>query len=51
MRPNCSDRGAAREHAAHEEQAYALLRKTAMNRGLRIADVARTLLSLEGMDG
>lgn len=34
-----------------EEQAYALLRKTAMNRGLRIADVARTLLSLEGMDG
>jgi response regulator NasT len=34
-----------------EEQAYALLRKTAMNRGLRIADVARTLLSLEGVDG
>jgi len=34
-----------------EEQAYALLRKTAMNRGLRIADVARTLLSLEGMEG
>ena len=34
-----------------EDQAYALLRKTAMNRGLRIADVARTLLSLEGVDG
>jgi response regulator NasT len=34
-----------------EQQAYALLRKTAMNRGLRIADVARTLLSLEGVEG
>lgn len=33
-----------------EDQAYQLLRKTAMNRGLRIADVARTLLALEGMD-
>ncbi|MCU0736163.1 MAG: ANTAR domain-containing protein [Methylotetracoccus sp.] len=34
-----------------EDQAYQLLRKTAMNRGIRIADVARTLLSLEGMEG
>lgn len=33
-----------------EDQAYQLLRKTAMNRGLRIADVARTLLALEGIE-
>lgn len=33
-----------------EDQAYQLLRKTAMNRGIRIADVAKTLLSLEGME-
>lgn len=33
-----------------EAQAYQLLRKTAMNRGIRIAEVARTLLSLEDGD-
>lgn len=33
-----------------EDQAYQLLRKTAMNRGIRIAEVARTLLSLEGIE-
>lgn len=33
-----------------EDQAYQLLRKTAMNRGIRIAEVARTLLSLEGVE-
>lgn len=33
-----------------EDQAYQLLRKTAMDRNLRIVDVARTLLALEGLD-
>jgi response regulator NasT len=32
-----------------EDDAYQLLRKTAMSRNMRIADVARTLLALEGM--
>jgi len=33
-----------------EDDAYQLLRKTAMSRNMRIADVARTLLTLEGLD-
>lgn len=32
-----------------EDDAYQLLRKTAMSRNMRIADVARTLLALEGL--
>ncbi|MDV3243407.1 MULTISPECIES: ANTAR domain-containing response regulator [Methylocaldum] len=32
-----------------EDEAYQLLRKTAMSRNMRIADVARTLLTLEGL--
>jgi response regulator NasT len=32
-----------------EDEAYQLLRKTAMSRNMRIADVARTLLALEGL--
>jgi response regulator NasT len=32
-----------------EDEAYRLLRKTAMSRNLRIADVARALLALEGL--
>lgn len=32
-----------------EDDAYQLLRKTAMSRNMRIADVARTLLTLEGL--
>ncbi|HYE36508.1 ANTAR domain-containing response regulator [Methylocaldum sp.] len=33
----------------NEEDAYQLLRKTAMSRNMRVADVARTLLTLEGL--
>ncbi|MBP1150512.1 ANTAR domain-containing protein [Methylocaldum sp. RMAD-M] len=32
-----------------EDEAYQLLRKAAMSRNMRIADVARTLLTLEGL--
>jgi response regulator NasT len=38
-----------RQKGLTEEDSYKLLRKTAMNRNMRVADVARTLLALEGL--
>ena len=40
-----------RQKGLTEEEAYQLLRKTAMNRNVRVAEIARTLLVLEELQG